>query len=356
MPTIVSINNGAPVAQYQQSVPVTIADGDTANLEEFIFAGFSVPFRVLTATTLEFDAPAAVRKGYQQLSEAYTDAITGPCTFNITHPIRVPAIGASVDDDSLLAGIGNAKNRYAKVTLSPSFELAGPEITSVNIQGNAKTLICARYGVTPGAEGKATVEVLNNTGITQSYDVKLVAGANNTGIAPVLTVYGGSPKQISLGQAFTPSFSAVDDSEGDISERVVVTGTVNVNVAGDYPLLFTVQDSFGNEATATQTIQVRQNTRYELRLLASLDQNVQSVTGSYAGGVIVAENGAFGACSLGTISLVNGETVITQANVIAGSIAALVAGGTTTVTVVLIDDAKNVAALPRNIPITSVAM
>ena len=356
MTTVSSVGVGNIVTQYQQAVQIVIADGDANNITELVFAGILTPFTVINSTTIQCNLPGGVKEGYNSDLALEAEGVYGECTFNITHPIRVPAVGAQVDNDSLLAGIGNSTGRYAKVTLPSNFDLDVPEINAVNIQTAADNLVSAKYGTAPGATGALTVDVLNNTGAAESYSVTLVAGANDTGIAPILTVYGGSSKQISLGQTFTPSYSAVDDTEGDITDRVVVSGTVNTNAVGDYVLSYSVQDAFGNESTATQTIQVRQNVRYELRLLKSLDQDVRDVTGTYPTGYVFSENGTFGAIRLGPVSLVNGEVVITQDNVVTGSLAALFTGGTTLVGILLLDDANNVAATPTHIPITSVAI
>jgi len=50
--------------------------------------------------------------------------------------------------------------------------------------------------------------------------------------------------------------SATDDTDGRLTDDVVVTGAVNVMLAGEYVLTYTVSDAAGNEAVRTRTITV----------------------------------------------------------------------------------------------------
>ncbi|WP_416398126.1 immunoglobulin-like domain-containing protein [Allohahella sp. A8] len=357
MPAVSNIGAANVVTQYQQAVDITITDGDANNLTTLLFAGFDVPFTVINSTTVRINAPGTVKEGYEQIGVLEGDFTEAVCTFNITHPIKVPAVDTLIDDNSILTGIGNTKGRYAKLTLPNSFALDGPaQIRAVEAIQNADEYISAKFGTALGTTEAATIDVLNNDGTTQAYTVDLVAGSSDPGSSPTLVVYGGSPATVSLGGTFTPSFSAVDETEGDISARVVVTGSVNTNVAGSYVLSYSITNIFSRTSTATQTVNVTQNVRYELRLLKSLDQDVRDVTGTYPTGYVFSENGNFGAIRLGPVSLVDGEVVITQDNVVTGSLASLFTGGTTLVGILLLDDANNVAATPTHIPITSVAI
>jgi len=78
-------------------------------------------------------------------------------------------------------------------------------------------------------------------------------------VPPVLTLTGGSLVQVKEGSAYVePGYKAIDDVDGDITHKVTVTGTANVNVPGSYTLTYRVSDAAGNAATATRTIEVVQ--------------------------------------------------------------------------------------------------
>lgn len=78
-------------------------------------------------------------------------------------------------------------------------------------------------------------------------------------VDPDITLSGGNTVEHSLNEPFTdPGFSADDDKDGDITGSVTVTGSVDVDLVGDYPLTYNVEDDAGNSASAvTRTVEVR---------------------------------------------------------------------------------------------------
>lgn len=81
-------------------------------------------------------------------------------------------------------------------------------------------------------------------------------GDTPTNTAPTLS--GVKDQTVSLGTAFDPlnGVSANDAEDGNLTAKIIVTGTVNVNAAGTYPLTYTVTDNGGLTATASCTITV----------------------------------------------------------------------------------------------------
>ncbi len=53
-----------------------------------------------------------------------------------------------------------------------------------------------------------------------------------------------------------PGASAEDDVDGDITDRILVDGEVDIEAAGSYQLTYTVSDSAGNTATVIRTVNV----------------------------------------------------------------------------------------------------
>jgi hypothetical protein len=88
-------------------------------------------------------------------------------------------------------------------------------------------------------------------------------GGNNGGTAdataPVITLTGDSQMTLDTGESFTdPGATAADDTDGDISGSVAVSGTVDTSTAGTYTLTYNVADAAGNAATAvTRTVIVQ---------------------------------------------------------------------------------------------------
>ena len=73
--------------------------------------------------------------------------------------------------------------------------------------------------------------------------------------APELTLEGGD-QTITQGGSFEDSYTAIDDADGDITDRVTVDGTVDTETPGDYVLKYEVADSYGNKSQAQRTVTV----------------------------------------------------------------------------------------------------
>lgn len=97
--------------------------------------------------------------------------------------------------------------------------------------------------------------VTNDQGATVEITASVVTGA-----APVLTV--PSFTEVSVNGSFDPmtSVSALDDEDGDITNRIVVTNPTNVNQAGVYVVNYTVTDFDGNTASDSQIVLVKDET------------------------------------------------------------------------------------------------
>ena len=95
------------------------------------------------------------------------------------------------------------------------------------------------------------------------------------GQAPTLSLNGVSPMQHEAGTAFNdPGASANDGANGNISNRIVVSGTVNPSVPGNYTLTYNVTDVSGNAApSVSRTVIVSDTTAPSLTLNGSATVN-----------------------------------------------------------------------------------
>jgi peptidoglycan/xylan/chitin deacetylase (PgdA/CDA1 family) len=76
-------------------------------------------------------------------------------------------------------------------------------------------------------------------------------------VAPELTLLGETAETIRVGTAYEdPGFTAADNYDGDVTNRVLVSGEVNIWRAGEYELRYEVTDSWGNRAEAVRTVTV----------------------------------------------------------------------------------------------------
>ena len=75
---------------------------------------------------------------------------------------------------------------------------------------------------------------------------------------PTITLKGDASITIKAGNAFKePGYTASDNIDGDITDKVEISGSVNIYHAGTYTLTYTVTDSHGNTATAKRTVVVK---------------------------------------------------------------------------------------------------
>lgn len=75
---------------------------------------------------------------------------------------------------------------------------------------------------------------------------------------PEITLTDGDKVSIRPGEQFKdPGATAIDDSDGDVSDQITAKGFVDCYNKGDYEVDYTVSDSYGNEATATRTVTVK---------------------------------------------------------------------------------------------------
>ena len=74
---------------------------------------------------------------------------------------------------------------------------------------------------------------------------------------PVITLKGEKSVTIKAGTAWEdPGYVAMDNVDGDITDKVEVTGSVNIYRVDTYKLTYTVTDAYGNPAAAERTVTV----------------------------------------------------------------------------------------------------
>ena len=68
---------------------------------------------------------------------------------------------------------------------------------------------------------------------------------------------GNNIISLKIGEVYTElGAKATDSKDGDLTSKIITTGTVDTSVAGTYIITYTVSDSAGNISKATRTIEV----------------------------------------------------------------------------------------------------
>lgn len=74
---------------------------------------------------------------------------------------------------------------------------------------------------------------------------------------PVIKLIGTNPYRIPLNSAYIePGYSASDDKDGDIKDKVNVTDSIDVNQVGTYTVEYSVKDEKGNTTTVERKVVV----------------------------------------------------------------------------------------------------
>jgi hypothetical protein len=89
-------------------------------------------------------------------------------------------------------------------------------------------------------------------------------------VAPVIGVLGNNPETVEAFGTYTDAGAeAYDDNDGNITGAIAATGTVNTSTLGTYAIIYAVNDSSGNNATANRTVNVVDTTPPVITVLGS---------------------------------------------------------------------------------------
>jgi hypothetical protein len=79
-------------------------------------------------------------------------------------------------------------------------------------------------------------------------------------VAPDLQLLGETIVTLPAGAVWVdPGATAVDDIDGDISEQITISGTLNTTAVGTQTLSYSVSDRAGNTSSATRTFKIGVN-------------------------------------------------------------------------------------------------
>ncbi len=180
------------------------------------------------------------------------------------------------DSVTMLEPVDNAKASFTEFDTASLTGSVLMRFSGSDPDGNADTLTYTLYlgednnNLEKIYEGRDTGYTKDELDTSTTYYWKLKVrdlhgdSAVNTGqfttpyvdlIPPVLTLKGDNPLMLTLGVKFKdPGATAVDNFEGDISDKITVSGDVNTSKAGTYVLTYSVADSTGNDTSTTREV------------------------------------------------------------------------------------------------------
>ena len=102
--------------------------------------------------------------------------------------------------------------------------------------------------------------VKDSSGNESRIERKLVIGDKES---PIINLNGDNIINMYLGERYhEPGYSASDNCDGDITENVVVTGTVDTTKIGSYTIKYEITDSAGNSNSIERTVIVKKKPNY----------------------------------------------------------------------------------------------
>jgi hypothetical protein len=195
------------------AVPVTVSDGAAES------AAYELQISVLAVN----DAPVFIAQNpLETMERTPLEIVIADITF--TDPDNDPG------EISLLIQDGFGYSRTGN-TITPELAIVGP----------------------------LPVSSVLSDGITQSASFDLEVWVSPDDVPPEITLLGAATVTLTVGASYQDAgATAIDDVDGDISDRIVVDNPVDANSVGTYTVTYTVSDIAGNSTSATRTVVVRQ--------------------------------------------------------------------------------------------------
>jgi len=204
-------------------------------------AGFS-------ATDLhDGDLTAQVIRTETASSVSYTvsDSFGNTTTVNRTLECKdiVPPVLELTNGDNIIVAFGST---FADPGFMAFDDVDGDLTASVVVEGSVDTSIYDKQTL--------TYTVTDSSGNTTQL-VRHITIQELT--PPVLTLAGEESLFLKLGEAYTEAgYSATDNADGDITSKVVVSGSVDTSKIGIYTITYSATDSSNNTSTRTRRIYV----------------------------------------------------------------------------------------------------
>jgi len=262
--TVNVIGNAAPVISLLGSSPVSVTEGAT-----YTDAGATasdVEDGDLTASIVTNNPVDTTVPGSYIVTYDVTDA-DGKSALQVTRTVNVignnaPVIsllGASpvnVTEGAIYTDAGATASDAEDGDLTASIVMVNPVDTSL------PGTYTVTYDVTD-ADGKSAVQVTRT--------VNVVANA-----APVISLLGSSPVNVTEGAVYTDAGATANDAEdGDLTASIVMVNPVDTLLPGTYTVTYDVTDNDGKSALqVTRTVNVIANAAPVITLLGTTPVNV----------------------------------------------------------------------------------
>ena len=279
------------LGEYSLSYDVTDAAGNNAIQ---VTRKVTVADTIAPVITLTGDAeiPVEVKTSFIEPGYTVMDAFEGDLTANVTvdGSVDVQTPGEYILTYSVSDSAGNKGTATRKVTVADTtrpiiLTTVGPRfiILTLGTPYEDKGAI-ALDSYEGNISAKITVNNpvdVNKTGIYNiTYSVKDAAGNESLPLSrtvriidpvdPILSLRGQFAVKLKKGDTYSDEgATATDNYDGDITGEITVDNPVDTSKTGVYKITYTVQDTSGNEASASRTVIVASEPQGYVDWLAS---------------------------------------------------------------------------------------
>lgn len=177
-------------------------------------------------------------------------------TLNLFHEHQNPKGGIQWNEEQVIKDLSGAPNYWTEDQIRRNvLDPINLEIADATTFDPKSVML---YSFPPewtlnGFTGEDNVDLseTDKAFLTQKY-----ASGRDT-VAPTLEIVGNDTIKIWTGQVYEElGARAVDDKDGDITDKIEIVNNINIDVPGTYKVIYSVQDSAGNETIKVRTVVV----------------------------------------------------------------------------------------------------
>jgi PKD repeat protein len=307
-------------------------DGDFTDANERVLFDSASTAQILTTS---INIPANVLKGETRMRVAVSRA-------NLTTESCGPVVVGEYEDykvnisaDDLAPVITLIGNPMPSVEVGYGYADSGATAFD-NVDGNITSKIVVTGTVDTMAVGTyiITYTVTDTAGNTTS--VQRMVSVTPDVTLPTITLNGNPSPSIEAGFGFTDDgATAMDNIDGNISSNIVVTGSVDTLLVGEYILTYTITDAAGNSASVQRKVTITPDVTAPIVNLNGADTITLDVFTPYVEAGVTAIDNPFG-------------TNLSNSVIITGAVDASKIG-TYTLNYIVIDKGGNQVTLSRTI-------
>lgn len=290
--------NTAVLGNYTLTYSVTDASGNTATVDRIVSVVDSLGPVITLNGGQNIDV--FVDSTYTDAGASALDAYDGNVTDDI---VATGTVDTSVAGTYFIVYTCVDSNGNAADPVTRQINVVDSAAPTISLLGDAEmTIEVGEAYVDPGAtasddtDGDLTSSIvvtgtvnINHVGIYYIH-YNVTDSASNVAIQktrivnvvdttdPVAELVGTDPFYVEVGTDYVePGISAIDAYDGDISNQVEISGTVNVNVVGTYVLTYVIEDAAGNSVTLTRDVIVRDTTAPTISVSGTSTLNSEAV-------------------------------------------------------------------------------